>query len=84
MKYEPFFLLKGIRIFVNGLAFRSVQVRTHKRNPRINKKWRKRYGTREEPCAYELRDPQTKQTIAITMHPVLFQKLKEMYKNDLR
>lgn len=40
------FNYNGLRVFVSPLCTRQVQVKRHKRNKRINKKWLKRYGTK--------------------------------------
>ena len=38
--------LNGMNVFVSPLTKSEVQVKRHKRNKRINKKWLKRYGTK--------------------------------------
>ena len=40
------FNYNGLKVFVSPLCTRQVQVKRHKRNKRINKKWLKRYGTK--------------------------------------
>lgn len=40
------FKYNGLKVFVSPLCTRQVQVKRHKRNKRINKKWLKRYGTK--------------------------------------
>lgn len=40
------FYHNGMKVLVSPLCTREVQVKRHKRNKRINKKWLKRYGTK--------------------------------------
>lgn len=70
------FIWQGMRFQVTPLAVHLVQVKRHKKNKRINKKWLKRYGRREEPCAYKMQDPFSGQDVLV-IHPELFNKLKD-------
>lgn len=59
---QPADIINGIRIVSSPYAVSITQVRNHKRRRsqskkyhlRIQKKWRKRWGTKEEPAAYFL------------------------------
>lgn len=76
----------GINIHESPYAVRSVPNKrhTHRRNQsaayhkRIQKKWRKRFGTHDEPCAFFSADFGLTSSQAVIMHPKLFAELRNI------
>lgn len=65
------FLIGGIPIIANENVVIEIQARTHRKS-RINKKWRKKYGTKQAPS------PNLIYTNgAIIGHPKTIEKLKK-------
>ena len=70
--------LNGVRIYVNPYATSQEAVKKHIKtrsmsenyHKRVQKKWNKRYGTRQVPCMYKTEK-------GIIAHPEIVEKIKK-------
>lgn len=75
--FPPSAMFAGIPVYESPYATMTVPVRRHKRgnqnagyHARVQKKWTKRYGTRQEPCVYVIGPELNRQLLMDAQHVV--------------